>query len=976
MPFSTATLSVHAGRTPDSASGALGAPIVQATAYAHDAVGVNRGHAYSRVSNPTVDALERALGAIEEAPPAVAFRSGCAAIAAVLLTLLRPGDEIVVSDVVYGGTVRLLRELLAEFGVIAHFVDTSNPETLRAALTPATKLVLIETPGNPTLKLTDVEAIATICKAANVPLAVDNTFLTPVFLRPLDLGADVVIYSTTKYQDGHGVSVGGAVLTRDEPLLARVRRTRKTLGSIQAPHEAWLTLQGLRTLDLRVRRHFENARLVAEGLAARSWVRTVTYPGLASFPQPELAAKLPAHGGVLVFELDGGVETAKAFLEEIRLVKLAEHLGSIETLATHPATMSHGDVPRAQREHVGIGDGLIRLSVGLESPADILRDLDDAYDRASRRIAAAEATIVLKFGSSILRTVDDLPTAVHEIYRFVRAGRRVVAVVSAIGDATDRLLSEATAAGDPGDEALAIHLATGEATSAALLGAALRRAGVAATVLDTTTLGLRTSGPTLDARPCSFDTKSLRAALDAAGVVVVPGFVGRDADNGRVTLLGRGGSDLSAAFIAERLGARECVLLKDVDGVYTGDPAKEGATPPRRYASVAPEEAQRVASPLVQPKAIVHAANSSLTLIVRRIGATHGSEESTTIRSGPSRLASVASEFRSLRVAVLGAGVVGGGVLSRLAALPELFDTCAVLTRDPAKALAAAVAPERIVDGFDAVLASRPDVVVELVGGIEPAGTWIERAIDAGISVVTANKALLARFGRALRNRAEHAGVELRIGAAVGGAAPVVERLLASRRDGLASLEAALSGTCNFVLDRVAGGATLADAVVEAQSLGLAERDPARDLEGRDLADKLALIAQWTWPDLDLVEVSTTGIRDIDVAALQAGRRRGERTVLVGRLESAVTPDGRRALRGRVSLERVDGGHPFAALRGSDVAAGWTDAAGITRTIRGAGAGRWPTTEAVIGDLFELRTIVRGTPAIGAAHGAQVRDVA
>ncbi|MFO0872554.1 MAG: aminotransferase class I/II-fold pyridoxal phosphate-dependent enzyme [Phycisphaerales bacterium] len=1055
------TRTIHAGRSPDPHSAALGAPIVQATAYAHDAVGVNRGHAYSRVSNPTVDALERALGAIEDAPPAVAFRSGCAAIAAVFLTLLRPGDEVIVSDVVYGGTVRLLRELLAELGVTPRFVDTSDLGAMRAALGPSTRLVLVETPGNPTLKLSDVGAVAAICRAAGVPLAVDNTFLTPIVLRPLDLGADIAIYSTTKYQDGHGVSVGGAVLARDEALLARFRRTRKTLGSIQAPHEAWLTLQGLRTLDLRVRRHFENALQVATGLAARPWVRTVTYPGLPSFPQRELAAALPAHGGVVVLEIDGGPGITKAFLEELRLVRLAEHLGSIETLATHPATMSHGDVPRAQRELVGITDELVRLSVGLEDPQDILRDLDEAHGRAARRIAAANATVVLKFGSSVLRSTDDLPTAVHEIYRAV-AGRRVVAVVSAIGDATDRLLATARAVGDADDATTASLLATGEAAAAALLGAALGRAGIPATVLDATTLALRTEGPTLDAHLVALDAKPLHAALDAGAVVVVPGFVGRDAVDGRTTLLGRGGSDLTAAFLAARLGAAECVLLKDVDGVYTSDPAHEGSAPPRRYETISPDDARRIAGPLVQPKAIDLAATAGLPLAIRRVG----EREGTVIRAGASRLAEIRrvgrpavrgesastarasrvsqikepprsriprnlrqaaatqrcgilldrspNDFRHgllgdadhagrgtgpLRVAVLGAGIVGGGVISRLLALPGLFSLQSVLVRDRTK-VAALRLPEGVaVERFDEALDRKPDVVVELVGGVHPARGWIERALDAGISVVTANKALLAgdggEAGAALRDRAARGGAELRIGGAVGGAAPVVEALGAASVVGVRSIEAALSGTCNSVLERVAQGWTWDAAVASAQALGLAERDPRRDLEGRDLADKLLLLARIAWPharlsDLeadfaaspDSPEGSARGILGIDVDRIRRAARSGDRWLLVGRLDLATArPDaevaGRAAgrdefasrspapaqafgpalgpVRGSLRIERFSPDHPFAALRGSEVSLRWVDGSGFHRTIRGGGAGRWPTTEAVIGDLLELR---------------------
>lgn len=379
------TLAIRGGRTPDPTTGAILTPIVQSTTYVQDGVGKDKGHTYSRASNPTVSALEAALGALENCPPAVCYSTGLAAITGLFLSLLKSGDHVVVSDVVYGGTVRLLNIVLAPLGITATFVDTSDPAAVAAAITPATRLVFIETPANPTLKLTDVAAIAKVCKLKGVPLAVDNTFLTPVLLRPLDLGADIALYSTTKYIEGHNATVGGSISSRDEALLARLRLYRKSVGSIQAPFDAWLTLKGLKTLPLRIREHCRSALTVAKWLEQHPAVERVLYPGLPSFPQPELAASLGGltgglFGGLVSFEVRGGVEAGIRVMNAVSLCSLAENLGATETLITHPVSMTHGDVPRDQRERAGITDGLIRLSVGLENPSDIIADLARALE--------------------------------------------------------------------------------------------------------------------------------------------------------------------------------------------------------------------------------------------------------------------------------------------------------------------------------------------------------------------------------------------------------------------------------------------------------------------------------------------------------------------------------------------------------------------------------------------------------------------
>lgn len=381
-----ATKAIHGGQEPCPLTGAILTPIYQSTTFVQDGVGGGKGYAYSRCGNPTVSALERALGALEDAPPGVAYSTGIGAVAGLFFALLRSGDHVVVCDVIYGGTTRLLQQVLAPLGVRASWVDTSNPEAVAKAIEPgATKLVLVETPGNPTLKLTDVAAVAQVTKAAGVPLAVDNTFFTAALLRPLDLGADASVYSTTKYIEGHNGTVGGAVVTKDEALLERLRFVRKSLGTIQNPQEAWLTIRGIKTLPLRIRQHCLAAQQVAQWLEQHPKVSRVLYPGLKSFPQHELARRLHTsglHGGIVTFELKGGTDAALAFIKNASLCSLAESLGACETMLTHSATMTHADVPRAQREAVGISDGLVRLSVGLEDVADIIADLDAALEAA------------------------------------------------------------------------------------------------------------------------------------------------------------------------------------------------------------------------------------------------------------------------------------------------------------------------------------------------------------------------------------------------------------------------------------------------------------------------------------------------------------------------------------------------------------------------------------------------------------------
>jgi cystathionine beta-lyase/cystathionine gamma-synthase len=387
-----ATVAIHGGRTLDSHASSLVFPLYQTGTFVHDAVGVDKGFSYSRVSNPTVDALERVIGTLEGTAPAVCFRTGLAAESTLFFSVLKAGDHAILSEVTYGGTIRLFREILEPFGVKASFVDTSDPTNVEAAITPETRIVFIETPANPILKLTDIAAIAEITKRHGLLLAVDNTFLTPVLQRPLELGADISVLSTTKYIDGHNATVGGSLATNDAVLAERFRLIRKTLGSIQAPFEAWLTLQGIKTLPARLRLHCENAQTIAQWLESHPAVARVYYPGLESFPQRELALRQQlAAGGMISFELDAPYETAIIALNSVQLCSRAESLGGLETLITHPASTTHADLGPELRKRLGISEGLIRLSVGLESPVDIIADLEQAFAAAGCNALVQEA---------------------------------------------------------------------------------------------------------------------------------------------------------------------------------------------------------------------------------------------------------------------------------------------------------------------------------------------------------------------------------------------------------------------------------------------------------------------------------------------------------------------------------------------------------------------------------------------------------
>jgi cystathionine gamma-lyase len=381
MRFSTRQ--IHSGVEPDPVTGSILTPIYQTTAFVQDSVDqyLEKGYSYSRSGNPTVRALEKKLTDLEGGADCTCYATGMAAINAVLLAFSNAGEHAILSDVIYGGTYRLCQQIFKRFGVEFSFVDTSDLEIVRDTLRDNTRLILTETPGNPTLKLADIQAISQIASDNGILHAVDNTFLTPYFQRPLELGADLVIHSTTKYMDGHNATVGGAVVAGSRELDESLRFVQNATGMIMSPQVAWLTLQGSKTLSVRMDRQSSNAMKVAKFLEMQSAVERVGYPGLESFPQRELAlSQASGFGAMIWFEVRGGLDAGKALMDGIELWSLAESLGSVESLITHPATMTHSDVDAGERLRVGISDGLVRLSVGLEDADDLIEALGAALD--------------------------------------------------------------------------------------------------------------------------------------------------------------------------------------------------------------------------------------------------------------------------------------------------------------------------------------------------------------------------------------------------------------------------------------------------------------------------------------------------------------------------------------------------------------------------------------------------------------------
>lgn len=378
------TRAIHAGQSPDPSTGAIMTPVYLTSTYVQEAPGVLRGYDYSRTRNPTRTALERNLAALEGGKHGLGFASGMAAIHCVL-NLLQSGDHVVAGNDLYGGTYRICTTLYAKFGVTFSFVDMSDLDGVAKAIQPKTRLVMTETPSNPLLRLTDLSALAKLCRQRGVLSMCDNTFATPYLQNPLALGIDVVIHSTTKYLGGHSDVVGGALVLNDDELAKRLAHFQNSVGGTPGPMDCFLVLRGTKTLHVRMERHATNALAIARDLEAHPRVKRIWYPGLASHPQHALAKRQMRNGGGMVsFELDASVDDAKKVASSFRIFSLAESLGGVESLVDHPATMTHGSIPPEERRKAGFEDGLIRLSVGIEDIDDLRADLSDALAVLSR----------------------------------------------------------------------------------------------------------------------------------------------------------------------------------------------------------------------------------------------------------------------------------------------------------------------------------------------------------------------------------------------------------------------------------------------------------------------------------------------------------------------------------------------------------------------------------------------------------------
>lgn len=372
---------VRAGIEPDPTTGAIVPPIYQTATYVLPEVGRDLGFDYTRSANPTREILENNLATIEGGRFGTCFSSGMSAVDSVL-KLLKKGDHVVCSDDVYGGVSRHFNNILVNYGLTFTYVDSSNPENVENAIRSETKLFWIETPTNPLLKITDLNAISKIAKKHQILFGVDSTFATPVFLRPFEFGADIVMHSTTKYISGHNQIIGGIIITNDEKIHERMKFVQKTIGAVPSPFDCWLTLLGVKTLHLRMHRHASNAQAVAEFLESHPQVEKITYPGLKSHPQYGVAKEqMDGFSGMISFELKGGIPAGTTVMNNVKLCSLAESLGAVETMITHPASMTHVDVPAEERHARGLTDGLVRISVGIEDPEDIIDDLKQALEK-------------------------------------------------------------------------------------------------------------------------------------------------------------------------------------------------------------------------------------------------------------------------------------------------------------------------------------------------------------------------------------------------------------------------------------------------------------------------------------------------------------------------------------------------------------------------------------------------------------------
>jgi len=375
-----ATTAIHTGSEPDEATGSVTVPIYQTSTYAQDALGKHKGYEYARTQNPTRSALERNVAALEGARFGFAFASGMAAIDATL-RLVKSGDHVIVSDNTYGGTARLFNRILTHYGITFDYVDTSDPLNVEAAIKPNTKMVFLETPTNPIMIITDLKEVSEISHRAGARVVCDNTFMSPYLQRPLEFGVDIVVHSTTKYLNGHSDGVGGVVVLNDEEDANWIAFVQNSAGAILSPFDSWLVMRGTKTLALRMEQHDKSGRAVAAFLEEHPKVHKVYYPGSASHPQHALARRQQhGFGGMVAFDV-GSLANARTVLESVKLCTLAESLGGVETLISHPATMTHASVDEAKRQRLGITEGLVRISVGIEDTDDIIADLDQALEK-------------------------------------------------------------------------------------------------------------------------------------------------------------------------------------------------------------------------------------------------------------------------------------------------------------------------------------------------------------------------------------------------------------------------------------------------------------------------------------------------------------------------------------------------------------------------------------------------------------------
>jgi homoserine dehydrogenase len=565
---------------------------------------------------------------------------------------------------------------------------------------------------------------------------------------------------------------------------------------------------------------------------------------------------------------------------------------------------------------------------------------------------------VLKFGSSVLEREADYRTAAQEVYRHVRDGEKIVAVVSALAGETDALLEQAASVGGEPAPALVARLArVGELRSAALMTLALCRMGMRAGVLDPHEMGLVATGDALDANLAELDADAVNARFVDHDVLVVPGFTAGHDDHGVVTL-GRGGTDLSAVFFAARLGSKRVRLLKDVDGVYAEDPAANPNA--ERYGALSYDMAAEASAGLIQPKAIDAAKVEGIAIEIAAIG----HHEATVIAALPARK-EVPVRFPKLRVALLGCGAVGAGVLSCLVQRPDLFEVNPVLVRHPA--LHQGQEGQQFTDDLETALAGDVDLVVEVIGGADYPADIMCAALRRGVHVVTANKAAVAKHYDALYGCTGEGNATLAYSAGVGGGTPVLETIQRLRRDGaVVAVEGVMNGTANFLLGKLSEGWAFDVAVAKAQELGFAEADPAADVDGHDAADKLSLLVRDAFGvALPPGRIVRQSLREVTPQIVQAALARGEVLKQVGRCR--LLEDG--SVRAEVRIESLPASHPLAGARNEENRFLVTDGEGQVHAVYGKGAGRWPTTAAVFADIMDLQRALAAAP----GESAQMR---